>query len=484
MRRAPTLCLLAALALLPALVAADMIVSPHELEDLPGFGSDEEAAGGAYGAGAGAGAAWAAAVALLMRLVAQLQQGAGPAPTAQELAEIEGALSQVKATTEQRAGGGARFGATPAPSRRRRASERLSLQFTDDDGDTIELRTDGGPVELCDMRTADARRWTAQHQLRWDPTASVLHDDGGRMPLRGAQHEGLLDRIRALVAGSTTQWLEPAQLPDGWEAHVDAATLQPYFVDERGKVHARPPPAPAPAPVAEVLFRGQTLTRTNVAEVAQSEPLAGYEGGWACDGCSATGSEQDAIIYHGAVEPDNPLEINAFDLCERCAANVPATERRYQEKADRAAERERRQFRDEWQQGRPGRGGRPGGGGGGGQFDDGAMMAVAMVSRPAAAVSPETRPASSAKQPRLTGAWQRPPGRQPGAKILSQRCIATIALTISLMFCLYVPADAVPAQWPPWLRQHHSGQNCSHARQRRAFRNGLRLSFLWLEEAL
>jgi hypothetical protein len=30
------------------------------------------------------------------------------------------------------------------------------------------------------------------------------------------------------------------------------------------------------------------------------------------------------------VEPTNPLQINAFDLCERCAADIPAAELRYQ----------------------------------------------------------------------------------------------------------------------------------------------------------
>jgi hypothetical protein len=33
------------------------------------------------------------------------------------------------------------------------------------------------------------------------------------------------------------------------------------------------------------------------------------------------------------VEPSNPLQINAFDLCERCAADIPAAERRYQLRA-------------------------------------------------------------------------------------------------------------------------------------------------------
>eukprot|EP01047_Picozoa_sp_COSAG01_P088167 COSAG01_NODE_20616_length_945_cov_0.864066_2_plen_91_part_01 len=46
-------------------------------------------------------------------------------------------------------------------------------------------------------------------------------------------------------------------------------------------------------------------------------------------------------LPQGAVEPSNPLKINAFDLCEHCATDVPAAERRYQAQVDRAAERER-----------------------------------------------------------------------------------------------------------------------------------------------
>ena len=91
-----------------------------------------------------------------------------------------------------------------------------------------------------------------------------------------------------------------------------------------------------------VLFRGQTLTRTDVAEVARCEPHSGYDAGWVCDGCS--GTEAGPVrgpgivyMYHGTVEPSNPLDINAFDLCERCAANTPEAERRYQMRVDRTA---------------------------------------------------------------------------------------------------------------------------------------------------
>lgn len=124
--------------------------------------------------------------------------------------------------------------------------------------------------------------------------------------------------------------------------------------------------APAPVATEMVLFRGQTLTRTNIAEVMRSEPQARYEAGWICDGCSTkSGNSAHVVIYHGAVEPSNPLKINAFDLCEHCATDVPAAERRYQAQVDRAAERERQRFRDEWRRQERDRGGRrdPFGGG-------------------------------------------------------------------------------------------------------------------------
>ena len=121
-----------------------------------------------------------------------------------------------------------------------------------------------------------------------------------------------------------------------------------------------------------VLFCGQTLTRMNLTEVVRSEPA--YAAGWICDGCKEKTSSSDNLprcrclcsrgcnrrpcassqlgetIYHGAVELfNNPLQINAFDLCERCAADIPAAERRYQQKVDSAAQSERQRFRDERQ---------------------------------------------------------------------------------------------------------------------------------------
>eukprot|EP01049_Picozoa_sp_SAG25_P011164 SAG25_NODE_1323_length_3291_cov_3.272243_5_plen_419_part_00 len=110
-----------------------------------------------------------------------------------------------------------------------------------------------------------------------------------------------------------------------------------------------PGPATSSVVAETVLFCGQTLTRTNLTEVVRSEPA--YAAGWICDGCTekTSSSQLGETIYHGAVEPSNPLHINAFDLCERCAADIPAAERRYQQKVDSAAERERQRFRDEWQ---------------------------------------------------------------------------------------------------------------------------------------
>ena len=55
--------------------------------------------------------------------------------------------------------------------------------------------------------------------------------------------------------------------------------------------------------------------------------------GWICDGCnthtSVAGENTEAmLLWHGDVEPNNPLGINAFDLCEGCAADIPAAEAR------------------------------------------------------------------------------------------------------------------------------------------------------------
>jgi hypothetical protein len=61
--------------------------------------------------------------------------------------------------------------------------------------------------------------------------------------------------------------------------------------------------APAPVATEMVLFRGQTLTRTNIAEVMRSEPQARYEAGWICDGCSTkSGNSAHVVIYHVRAE--------------------------------------------------------------------------------------------------------------------------------------------------------------------------------------
>ena len=124
----------------------------------------------------------------------------------------------------------------------------------------------------------------------------------------------------------------------------------------RGSILEGIPSMQGPGPVTSsviaetVLFCGQTLTRMNLTEVVRSEPA--YAAGWICDGCKekTSSSQLGETIYHGAVEPsNNPLQINAFDLCERCAADIPAAERRYQQKVDSAAQSERQRFRDERQ---------------------------------------------------------------------------------------------------------------------------------------
>jgi hypothetical protein len=66
-------------------------------------------------------------------------------------------------------------------------------------------------------------------------------------------------------------------------------------------VAAVPHVTASPAPAADtVCFRGQTLTRTNVAEVLRSEPHSGYKAGWICDGCFVT--NVDVCLYHVSEE--------------------------------------------------------------------------------------------------------------------------------------------------------------------------------------
>jgi hypothetical protein len=267
-----------------------------------------------------------------------------------------------------------------------------TFEFSDGDGDRIAVRRGPGRGSKVELSPSEGAAFVQQDTLHWNPRTKFLHDDSGRIPLEDGDRTRVLDAVRALVAGSGTQWLEPLELPAGWEAHVDATTLRPYYTDRNGRAHGSPPAAAGAAPAEEsapppqvVTFRGQSLSRMDLTTLIAAEPEAGYASGWICDGCereesaSARGAAYygSTMLFHGAVDTfDNPLGLNAFDLCAHCAADVEAAERRHQVAIDKRAEQERRDFRDEWRR-------RDGGGdGGGGRFGGGGRRSAARVSSP------------------------------------------------------------------------------------------------------
>ena len=287
---------------------------------------------------------------------------------------------------------------------RRASAVRESFEFTDGDGDRIAVRRGPGRGSKVELSPSEGAAFVQQDTLHWNPRTKFLHDDSGRIPLEDGDQRRVLDALRTLVAGTGTQWLEPLELPAGWEAHVDAATLRPYYTDRDGRAHGSPPAAGG-APIGEidatekfsmrngsaplpqvVTFRGQSLSRMDLQTLIAAEPEAGYASGWICDGCrqeensSAHGGAHygSTMLFHGAVDPlDNPLGLNAFDLCAHCATDVKTAERRHQVAIDKQAEQERRDFRDEWRR-------RDRGGDGGGPRSGGGGRAFARVSCPAA----------------------------------------------------------------------------------------------------
>ena len=284
---------------------------------------------------------------------------------------------------------------------RRASTVRETFEFTDGDGDRIAVRRGPGRGSKVELSPSEGAPFVQQDKLHWNPRTKVLHGDSGRIPLEDGDRRRVLDALRTLVAGTGTQWLEPLELPAGWEAHVDAATLQPYYTDRHGRAHGSPPAA-AGAPIGEidatdgfsmrnrsaslpqvVTFRGQSLSRMDLTTLIAAEPDANYAAGWICDGCeteessSARGAADygSTVLFHGAVDPlDNPLGLNAFDLCAHCAANVETAEWRHQVKIDKRAEQERQDFRDAWRR-------RDRGGDGGGGRSGGGVRAAARVSR-------------------------------------------------------------------------------------------------------
>lgn len=257
---------------------------------------------------------------------------------------------------------------------RRASTVTEPFEFTDGDGDRIAVRRGPGRGSKVELSPAEGAAFVPQDTLHWNPRTKFLHDDSGRIPLEDGDRRRVLDTLRTLVAGSGTKWLEPLELPAGWEAHVDAATLRPYYTDREGHAHDTPPetagaPAATSAPLPQVItFRGQSLSRMDLTTLIAAEPEAGYDTGWICDGCqteersSAHGAAHygSTILFHGSVDAlDNPLGLNAFDLCARCAADVKTAEWRHQVAIDKRAEQERRDFRDKWH-----RRDRDGGGGG------------------------------------------------------------------------------------------------------------------------
>ena len=266
---------------------------------------------------------------------------------------------------------------------RRASTVRETFEFTDGDGDRIAVRRGPGRGSKVELSPSEGAPFVQQDKLHWNPRTKVLHGDSGRIPLEDGDQRRVLDALRSLVAGTGTQWLEPLELPAGWEAHVDAVTLQPYYTDRDGHAHGSPPeipvaPAETSAPLPQVItFRGQSLSRMDLTMLIAAEPEAGYDTGWVCDGCqteersSAHGAAHygSTILFHGRVDAlDNPLGLNAFDLCVHCAADVKTAEWRHQMAIDKRAEQERRDFRDKWH--RRDRGG----GGGGRRFGGGAKV--------------------------------------------------------------------------------------------------------------
>ena len=154
--------------------------------------------------------------------------------------------------------------------------------------------------------------------------------------------EGRLDRH---LLGTVLADVLEAALPDFMKAESAGAGGAAAAVELRRESSA--------AAAKPIKFRGQTLTRMTMRQLLELTQDAGYADGWICDGCnthtSVAGENTEAmLLWHGDVEPNNPLGINAFDLCEGCASDIPAAESRYKQQVAAKAEQERQAFREQW----------------------------------------------------------------------------------------------------------------------------------------
>jgi hypothetical protein len=85
--------------------------------------------------------------------------------------------------------------------------------------------------------------------------------------------------------------------------------------------------------VDAAVAESDTETIIKLIEEAQRETADDYRAGCVCDGCGATlvadASLADVPVYHGELEPENSLGLRALDVCQACAADVPAAEARW-----------------------------------------------------------------------------------------------------------------------------------------------------------
>ena len=145
------------------------------------------------------------------------------------------------------------------------------------------------------------------------------------------------ERIEALVAARDPEGRLDRHLLGTVLADVLEAALPDFMKAESagagGAAAAELRRESSAAAAQPVKFRGQNLTRMSMHQLLELTQDDGYADGWICDGCnthtSVAGENTETMfLCHGDVEPNNPLGINAFDLCEGCAADIPAAESR------------------------------------------------------------------------------------------------------------------------------------------------------------
>ena len=194
------------------------------------------------------------------------------------------------------------------------------VEFTDTDGDVIMFRRVEPSGEEGQQRTRVEELVNGNRAvfpvttIGWAPQQRRLSDGTGFMCIPKPASDGswwsrgnarkadpadkIIDDLRSLIQGTDVQWVD------------------------------------GDAPLATVVFQGQRLTRMSYSDLRQVDRA--YDHGWVCDACTTT--SQAEWIYHGAVAEDNPLQINAFDLCDRCASEIPAAEQRYKQRVQASAD--------------------------------------------------------------------------------------------------------------------------------------------------